>query len=267
MSASPKPIPTGRPSRVIFVTGTDTGVGKTLLSALLVKHLHQAGRPVLALKPFCSGSRADAELLHALQDPDISIDAVNPWFFPEPLAPQAAARIHRQRLQPEPLMRLVRQTMKRCRALVQESSAAPTLIIEGAGGLLVPIARDFTMLDWITRLAGEIGPARSALASRLEVLIVAGNKLGVINHTLLTVRALAQAGLGKMAHTRMQVILMSIGSKDEAARSNPALLREWLGPVPMHEMPYLGPKCGSLKAIERAEKQLRGLLQQLIGKE
>src|SRR5260221_14172519 len=85
--------------RTIFITGTDTGVGKTLLTALLLAHLRQNGVPALALKPFCSGGRADAELFHALQDGDLTLDEINPFYFREPIAPLVAARKHRRRIQ------------------------------------------------------------------------------------------------------------------------------------------------------------------------
>ena len=78
--------------RIIFITGTDTGVGKTLLTGLLLHHLRQSGCHALAMKPFCSGSRADAEFLHAVQDGELTLDEINPFFFAEPLAPLVAAR-------------------------------------------------------------------------------------------------------------------------------------------------------------------------------
>jgi len=264
MAAASKSGAAARPGRVIFVTGTDTGVGKTVLSALLLQHLRQAGRPALALKPFCSGSRADAELLQALQGSDLSLDEINPWFFPEPLAPQAAARLHRRVLQPASAVRLVRQAIARCRSLASPPAAEPCVIVEGAGGLLVPIARGFTMLDWITRLAAAVNPPGSALARRLEVLVVAGNRLGVINHTLLTMRALAQARRARGARFRVQVTLMNLKSTDDSARFNPHLLREWLAPVRVHQLPYLGLNCDNAAAVRRHERRLRGELAKIL---
>src|SRR5436190_3837938 len=80
--------------RVIFITGSDTGAGKTYLTALLLAYLRQKGIHALAMKPFCSGSRDDVELLQALQDREISDELMNPFYFEEPIAPLAAGREH-----------------------------------------------------------------------------------------------------------------------------------------------------------------------------
>src|SRR5579859_28442 len=82
----------GPPVRIIFVTGTDTGVGKTVLMGLLLAHLRRRGAAAFALKPFCSGSRRDVQLLHALQNRELQAGEINPFYFPEPVAPVASAR-------------------------------------------------------------------------------------------------------------------------------------------------------------------------------
>src|SRR5947209_4920543 len=87
--------------KIIFVTGTDTGVGKTLLTAVLLSHLRQQGVHALAMKPFCSGCEAgltDVDILYRLQDQELATHEINPFFFPEPLAPLVAARCHRVRI-------------------------------------------------------------------------------------------------------------------------------------------------------------------------
>ena len=68
-------------SKITFITGTGTSVGKTVLTALLLQHLRAGRRACLAMKPFCSGSRADVELLAAVQDHEIAADEINPHFF------------------------------------------------------------------------------------------------------------------------------------------------------------------------------------------
>ena len=80
---------------VLFIIGTDTGVGKTVLTVLLTRHLHQQGRRVRAVKPFCSGGRGDAGLIRAALCGAMSLDAINPWNFAEPLAPVLVARSER----------------------------------------------------------------------------------------------------------------------------------------------------------------------------
>jgi dethiobiotin synthetase len=77
---------------ILFVTGTDTGAGKTVLTALLLDFLRSEGIRVLAMKPFCSGPRGDAVLLHGLQKGCLTLDDVNPFYFDRPLAPAAAGR-------------------------------------------------------------------------------------------------------------------------------------------------------------------------------
>ena len=79
-------------SRVVFVTGTNTGAGKTILTALLLAHLRSNGVHALAMKPVETGGRRDARLLHALQRDEVSLEEVNPFWFREPLAPSIAAR-------------------------------------------------------------------------------------------------------------------------------------------------------------------------------
>ena len=78
--------------RIIFITGTDTGVGKTVLTALLVRFLRERGVKAVALKPICSGDRADARALRAAMDGALSLDEINPWHFRAPVAPLLAAR-------------------------------------------------------------------------------------------------------------------------------------------------------------------------------
>ena len=84
--------------RIVFITGTDTGVGKTLFTGLLLTHLRRRGEGALALKPFCSGTRADARLLYELQGRELSLDETNPFYFPEPIAALVAARKHRRHI-------------------------------------------------------------------------------------------------------------------------------------------------------------------------
>lgn len=83
-------------SRLIFITGTDTGVGKTLLTGLLLHHLRHSGVHSLAMKPFCSGGTSDVDLLYGLQDGELSRPEINPFYFREPIAPLLASRIHRR---------------------------------------------------------------------------------------------------------------------------------------------------------------------------
>src|SRR5215510_11029750 len=109
---------------VIFITGTDTGVGKTLLTGLLLAHLRQNNVHALAMKPFCSGDRADVELLHKLQDGELARDEINPFYFSRPLAPAVAARKGNRSVPLPEVLRRIEVLEKRC----------DLLLIEGIGG-------------------------------------------------------------------------------------------------------------------------------------
>src|SRR5262245_48754787 len=138
--------------RILFITGTDTGVGKTVLTALLLSHLRQQGLHALALKPFCSGSRNDVTLLRAVQENELTVQDINPYYFPEPVAPLIAARKHKRPVRIAPLVQHIRNIARRC----------DILLVEGAGGLLVPIAKGLTILDLVAQL-------------RCRVIVVAHN--------------------------------------------------------------------------------------------
>jgi dethiobiotin synthetase len=156
----------------LFITGTDTGVGKTYVSAGLVAAARAAGRDCVGLKPICCGGREDAEALHAAGSGALSLNEVNPVWLRPPVAPYTASLIESRMVD----LALVRETF----ATVARRHA--DVVVEGAGGWLVPITREFTFAD----LAVELG---------WPVLVVAANRLGVLNHTLLTLEAIARRGL------------------------------------------------------------------------
>ena len=155
-----------------FLTGTDTGVGKTYVAALLIRALRKAGFDTVGLKPICCGERSDAEALRAAADGELSLDDVNPVWFRFPAAPYTASIVE-DRI---PDLDQIRERFARIRARRR------SMIVEGVGGWLVPITRDYAVAD----LAAEM---------RLPVVVVAANKLGMLNHTLLTVQAIKAHGL------------------------------------------------------------------------
>ena len=83
--------------QTFFITGTDTGVGKTVLTTLLTRFLCERGSNVAALKPVCSGSRADARALRTAMNGALTLDEINPWHFRAPIAPLLAARKENRR--------------------------------------------------------------------------------------------------------------------------------------------------------------------------
>ncbi len=222
--------------KILFVTGTGTGVGKTLLTASLLHHLRRGGVDALAMKPFCSGGREDVELLQALQsDAGVPPDQVNPFYFPEPLAPAVAARRHHRRIR-------LAQALQRIRAMEHRCAR---LLVEGAGGLLAPLGERFTAADLIARLG-------------CAVVVVATNRLGTINHTLLTV-----AALRRLTPQTVQVVLMGSGARDASAATNLAVLRQWAAPAPVRAVPFLGPGASRPEAVKNNWKKMKKVLARL----
>jgi len=157
-----------------FITGTDTGVGKTYVTALLLAELRRRGWPAAAMKPIACGAdgRNDVRVYRRLMNDEVSLDRLNPIFLRHPLAPSVAARLERRTIH-------LRQIHSAFRLLT--SDYRPVLV-EGAGGLLVPVCRDYFIAD----LARDLD---------LPLLIVARLGLGTLNHTLLTVRQAQATGL------------------------------------------------------------------------
>jgi dethiobiotin synthetase len=226
---------TGAP-RIIFITGTDTGVGKTLLTGLLLHHLRQRGCRALAMKPFSSGSRADAKLMRAIQGMELSLDDINPFVFAEPLAPLVAARKHRCSIRMTAVLRRIRRVASGCECL----------LIEGIGGVLVPLGEGFTVLDLVVKLG-------------CETIVVSRNRLGTINHTMLTIRALQAAGI-----CRVKTVLMASPQADCSSSSNYTLLSELLSPLSVLRVPFLGRSPTHLEALKGAEKKVKKTLAQIL---
>jgi dethiobiotin synthetase len=258
---------------LLFITGTDTGVGKTTLTALLLCHLRQRGRRVVALKPFCSGGRDDAELLWTLQEGAVGLDEINPFHFKEPLAPLVAARMHGRSIAISEVLNYIGRAGSPTKDL-QEAANAQTrrprsqrmdeslvLIVEGAGGLLAPLGRGFDALDLIKRLRLQGPPPHRVphASGVLRVIVVARNGLGTINHILLTVQALRGAGL---ANSAIQVMLMNTRPRDYSSASNPRLLRELLAPGQLLSLPFLGPglSAAAFPALARRHRRVLGAL-------
>ncbi|HEX8295055.1 MAG TPA: dethiobiotin synthase [Chthoniobacteraceae bacterium] len=156
----------------LFLTGTDTDVGKTYVAALLIRSLRRAGLDSVGFKPICCGSRDDAETLHAASGEKVALNEINPVWLRTPAAPYTAGMIENRSID----LALIRDTFSRLRG------THGSVIVEGVGGWRVPIARDYFVSD----LAKEMA---------LPVAVVIANRLGAINHALLTIEAIRAAGL------------------------------------------------------------------------
>ena len=223
-------------ARIIFITGTDTGVGKTLLTGLLLHHLRRNGCHALAMKPFCSGSRADIEFLRAVQDGELTPGEITPFFFAEPLAPLVAARRHHRSIRLPAVLRRIRRVAGRCQCL----------LIEGIGGLLVPLGEGFTVRDLIAKLD-------------CEVIVVSRNRLGTINHTILTGDALQHIGI-----KGLKMVLMSSAEEDSSTGSNGRILAELLAPTPVFAVGFLGRNPLRFEALKNSEKKLKKTLARIL---
>jgi dethiobiotin synthetase len=250
-------------TKIVFVTATDTGVGKTLLTALLLCHLRRRGARALALKPFCSGGRGDAELLHELQDGDLTLAEINPFYFPEPVAPLVSARLHKRRIPLDQVIQHISSIAARVEQIppphiadlrkITKSKIQNFLLIEGSGGLLVPLGEGYTVRDLIARLD-------------CHVLVVSRNQLGTINHTLLTLEGLtAPPPPSSLRASRWKVVLMdSPPSRDLSRRTNPSILAELLAPIPLVLFPLLRTNCPSPPTLKLMAHRCHKMLSRLV---
>ncbi len=154
-----------------FITGTDTGVGKTYVTRLIVETLRNAGQDAVGYKPVACGDRQDAMILAAASG-GLELDEVNPVYLNTPVAPYVAGMLENRTVDPAVLIAGYHQLAAR----------HANVLVEGAGGWEVPLAANYRVSD----LAADL---------KLPVILVAGNKLGALNHIILTVNAIRAKGL------------------------------------------------------------------------
>jgi dethiobiotin synthetase len=166
----------------VFVTATGTGIGKTFVGAGLIRHFRSEGRLVDGIKPIVSGFDDDAwqdsdpaVLLAALARPLAlpEVERISPWRFKAPLSPDQAARRESRTIAFQDVVEFCRRSSAGCRGV---------LLIEGIGGVMVPIDDRRTVLDWMSVL-------------RIPVLLVTGTYVGTISHTLTALEVLARRNL------------------------------------------------------------------------
>jgi dethiobiotin synthetase len=197
------------PGRPIFVAGTDTDVGKTVVASQLIRLLRRAGWNTAAYKPVASGctrdekgqlTSGDAVALWNAMDRMDSLERICPQQFELPLAPPEAARAEGRAVNVDAIISGARSWM-----LERE-----VLVCEGAGGLLSPIADNFFNVD-LARLLGA------------KLVVVAANRLGVINHTLQTLIVARHYGLEVAA----VVLNQTNASSDLSANTNLEAIRRY----------------------------------------
>ena len=210
--------------QTIFITGTDTGAGKTVLTTLLAAYLRAQKIRVAAFKPVCSGGRDDAKKIFAALGSALTLDEINPWHFRAAIAPALAARREKKSVTLAPVLAHIRATRKNF----------DVALVEGAGGLLSPLGKDFDSRDLIADL-------------RATPIIVAQNKIGAVNHILLTLEALP-----KNLRAKAKVVLMSPPKPDAAAKSNAKLLEQFLAPGKIFTLPWFGKRFEVSAALKNS---------------
>lgn len=221
-------------SKSFFVTGTDTGVGKTLVSAALTRALVDRGLRVAVMKPVASGSdptprgprNSDALALMAAANVTAPYEVVNPYCFLPPISPHIAAREAGV---------LVDLTLLRSR-FDSLASAADCVIVEGAGGWLAPLSDTATM-------------AELAAALSLPVLLVVGLRLGCLNHALLSRESIAARGMSFAGW-----VANAIDPSFDRAEENLAALTARLGAPPLARVPFLDRGLGAPDLRAAADK-------------
>ncbi|HET6514633.1 MAG TPA: dethiobiotin synthase [Thermodesulfovibrionales bacterium] len=208
-------------ARGFFITGTDTGVGKTVVTAALIRAFCVLGMRVAGMKPIETGCRREGDVLYPSDgivlrkaaEMHEAIDEITPCCFEAPVAPFVASEREGRDVN-------VNSVIEKFNVLLKKYDA---VLVEGAGGILVPIRRDYFMID----LAREMG---------LPLIVVSSPSLGTINHTLLTVRHALREGI------TVSGIIVNFSKPPGgtmAEETNPDILRK-ISPVPLiGTLPYL----------------------------
>lgn len=184
-----------------FITGTDTEIGKTYVTCRLLRDLRRRGIEAVGFKPIACGDRSDARAMReASEQPSMSLDAINPIYLRAATAPYIAAELQHRTLSLDEIEAPFRQLQEKYE----------TILVEGAGGWEAPIAPGVTMADMAVRLG-------------LPVVLVVGNKLGAVNHAIMSVKGIRERGLECRS-----IVLNHMGEEwDTAAVTNRKLIEEF----------------------------------------
>lgn len=221
----------------VFVTSTGTEIGKTFLTAGLIRHFRNHGRAVNAIKPVVTGfdpaalaGSDPAILLEALGRPVTleEIARISPWRFSAPLAPAMAAKREGRDIDFFPVVDFCRGAMKK----------GETLFVEGVGGLMVPLDDRHTVIDWIAAL-------------RIPAIVVAGSYLGTISHTLTAINVLAFRNL-----TTAAIVISETPGSTVPLDDTVATINRFGDLIDVIALPRLAPDVHTHPAFER----LAGLL-------
>lgn len=205
-----------------FVTGTDTGVGKTLISAALVHALAAAGLKAVGMKPVAAGTalvdgrlvNEDVDTLAAAGSLALPQAMTSPYILREACAPHVAAAMEQVQIDPAVLFDAYRQT----------AALAEAVVVEGVGGFRVPLSDDFDTADLAAGL-------------QLDVILVVGLRLGCLSHALLSAEAIAARGLRLAGWVANQVDPAMLHQPASVAALQARLPAPLLGVIPWMETP------------------------------
>lgn len=213
--------------KAYFITGTDTGVGKTFVTALIASALKNMGQNVGVMKPVETGCKRrnnrlvpeDALLLKQAASSPASLTLICPYAFNAPLSPHIASRLEGRRID--------LRTIKKSFDKIQKQG--DMTLVEGAGGIMTALTQKKTMAD----LAAYLG---------LPLIIVAPNRLGAVNHVLLSIEAARKRGL------RIEGVILNRpdARRDSSQRYNKESIEEISGVKVLAELPYTQKKQGGL---------------------
>ena len=222
----------------IFITGTDTGVGKTLVAAALAVALKHAARTVAVMKPIETGvsastvAQSDAERLRSIIDSEEQLETVSPYRFALPLAPLAAAQAEQQTISAETIRKVYRLLADRY----------DYTVVEGVGGVLVPITPTSDLTDLIAQL-------------RLPAVVVGRSSLGGINHARLTIEALRRKKIFVVALVLNQTQPVRSKLARIQERTTVEFLRKQAGVPVLGPLPY---QSGLARHFRRSTGRLAG---------
>lgn len=213
--------------KAYFITGTDTGVGKTFVTALIASALKGMGLTAGVMKPVETGCKRrnnrlvpeDALLLKQAASSPASLTLICPYAFNAPLSPHIASRLEERRID--------LRTIKKSFDKIQKQG--DMTLVEGAGGIMTALTQKKTMAD----LAAYLG---------LPLIIVAPNRLGAVNHVLLSIEAVRIRGL------RIEGVILNRpdARRDSSQRYNKESIEEISGVKVLAELPYTQKKQGGL---------------------
>lgn len=208
----------------LFVTATDTGVGKTFICCLLAELIRKSGRSVGVMKPFSAGDLDDAAALHRASGEEGTFNQVSLLYCRLPLTPAAQIGMG------QPGQKIAEKTFLETIAVVKDLQQKKDMVlVEGLGGVLAPLGGPYFVADLMARL-------------NLPVWVVARAGLGTLNHTLLTVEALKTRGL-----TIRRILLNGYKGRDLSEGSNGRLLKKISG-IRVTEIPHTSTRVRERKA-------------------